>query len=103
MYTADHIILNNVGALKGPSGAAYHNLFNSNTTDVLPGINLVGGDSYNQGFGEDAGYIPNGPYNPTPPNPSRANATKTGGRHNLQFGAYVVTAQKNEFGGELAA
>jgi len=36
-------ILNNVGAVKGPSGAAYKNLFNNNTTDVLPGINLVGG------------------------------------------------------------
>ncbi len=102
-YTADHIILNNVGALKGPSGAAYHNLFNSNTTDVLPGINLVGGDSYNQGFGEDAGYIPNGPYNANPTYTYRDNVTKIVGRHNLQFGAYLVTAQKNEFGGELAA
>jgi hypothetical protein len=102
-YTADHIILNNVGALKGPSGAAYHNLFNSNTTDVLPGINLVGGDSYNQGFGEDAGYIPNGPYNSNPTYTYRDNLTKIVGRHNLQFGAYLVTAQKNEFGGELAA
>jgi hypothetical protein len=102
-YTADHIILNNVGALKGPSGAAYHNLFNSNTTDVLPGINLVGGDSYNQGFGEDAGYIPNGPYNANPTYTYRDNLTKIVGRHNLQFGAYLVTAQKNEFGGELAA
>src|SRR6201997_4751150 len=102
-YTADHIILNNTGALRGPSGAAYHNLFNSNTTDVLPGINLVGGDSYNQGFGEDAGYIPNGPYNANPTYTYRDNVTKIVGRHNLQFGGYVVTAQKNEFGCELAA
>jgi hypothetical protein len=25
------------------------------------------------------------------------------GKHNLQFGAYVAAAQKNEFGGELGA
>ena len=102
-YTADHIILNNVGAVKGPSGAAYKNLFNNNTTDVLPGINLVGGNSYNQGFGEDPGYIPNGPYNSNPTYTYRDNMSKIVGRHNLQFGAYLVTAQKNEFGGELAA
>jgi hypothetical protein len=102
-YTADHIILNNVGAVNGPSGAAYKNLFNGNTTTVLPGINLVGGDSYNQGFGEDPGYIPNGPYNSNPTYTYRDNVSKIIGRHNLQFGAYLVTAQKNEFGGELAA
>jgi len=102
-YTADHIVLNNVGALNGPSGSAYRNLFNNNTTTVLPGINLVGGQSYNQGFGEDAGYIPNGPYNSNPTYTYRDNVSKIVGRHNLQFGAYFVAAQKNEFGGELAA
>jgi hypothetical protein len=102
-YTADHIVLNNVGALNGPSGSAYRNLFNNSTTTVLPGINLVGGQSYNQGFGEDAGYIPNGPYNSNPTYTFRDNLSKIVGRHNLQFGAYFVAAQKNEFGGELAA
>jgi hypothetical protein len=102
-YTADHIVLNNVGALNGPSGSAYRNLFNNNTTTVLPGINLVGGQSYNEGFGEDAGYIPNGPYNSNPTYTYRDNVSKIIGRHNLQFGAYFAAAQKNEFGGELAA
>jgi hypothetical protein len=102
-YTSDHIILNNVGALNGPSGSAYRNLFNNDTSTVLPGINLVGGNSYNQGFGEDAGYIPNGPYNANPTYTFRDNVSKIVGRHNLQFGAYFVAAQKNELGGELAA
>jgi hypothetical protein len=70
---------------------------------VVPGINLVGGIAYNQGFGQDAGYIPNGPYNSNPTFTYRDNISKIVGRHNLQFGAYFVAAQKNEFGGELAA
>jgi Carboxypeptidase regulatory-like domain/TonB-dependent Receptor Plug Domain len=102
-YTADHIILNNVGAWKRPSNTTFGSLFPSNTTNVLPGINLVGGNSYNGGFGEDPGYIPNGPYNANPTYTYRDNVTKVVGHHNLQFGAYLVTAQKNELGGELAA
>ncbi len=70
---------------------------------MVPGINLVGGNAYNQGFGEDAGYIPNGPYNSNPTYTYRDNLSKIVGKHNLQFGAYFVAAQKNEFGGELAA
>ena len=68
----------------------------------MPGINLVG-DAYGGGFGEDAGYIPNGPYNSNPTYTYRDNVSKIVGKHNLQFGAYFVAAQKNELGGELAA
>jgi hypothetical protein len=66
----------------------------------LPGINLVTG-AYGGGFGEDAGYIPNGIYNSNPTYTFRDNISKIVGKHNLQFGAYVAAGQKNEFGGEL--
>ena len=103
-YTADHIILNNIGNWQRPAGSTYGSLFAGSTTKALPGINLIStGPAYGGGFGEDAGYIPNGPYNSNPTYTYRDNLSKILGRHNLQFGAYVVTAQKNEFGGELSA
>ncbi len=103
-YTSDHIILNNVGAWQRPSNTTFGTLFpGSPASNVVPGINLVGGNAYNQGFGQDAGYIPNGPYNANPTYTYRDNVSKIVGRHNLQFGAYFVAAQKNELGGELAA
>jgi len=101
-YTADHIILNDVGAWQRPSTATFGDLFGGNGHGVLPGINL--NDPYGAygGFGEDPGYIPNGIYNSNPTYTYRDNVTKIVGRHNLQFGAYIATGQKNEFGGELA-
>jgi hypothetical protein len=68
---------------------------------ILPGINLVT-SAYGGGFAEDAGYIPNGVYNSNPTYTFRDNVTKIIGKHNLQFGAYAVTGQKNELGGELS-
>ncbi len=68
---------------------------------ILPGINLVT-SAYGGGFGEDAGYIPNGVYNSNPTYTYRDNVSKIVGKHNLQFGAYAVTGQKNELGGELS-
>jgi hypothetical protein len=102
-YTTDHIILNNVGAWQRPPNTTFGTLFPGSSTNVIPGINLVGGQSYNGGFGQDPGYIPQGPYNSNPTYTFRDNVNKIVGRHNFQFGAYFVAAQKNEFGGELAA
>ena len=99
-YTADHIILNNVGAWQRGSYSA-PGLFNNGFNGSLPGINLIGGNNYGN-FGEDPGYIPNGPYNSNPTYTFRDNVSKIVGKHNLQFGVYVVVAQKNEFGGELS-
>ena len=99
-YTTDHIILNNVGNWKRPSNFAFTDIFPGNGDGILPGINLVG-DAYDGGFGEDAGYIPNGIYNSNPTYTYRDNVNKIVGRHNLQFGAYAVFGQKNELGGEL--
>jgi len=100
-YTADHIILNNTGNWKRPPAMTMPGLFNNGFNGSLPGVNLVGGTTYG-GFGEDPGYIPNGLYNSNPTYTFRDNVSKIVGRHNLQFGAYVVAAQKNELGGELS-
>jgi hypothetical protein len=104
-YTADHIILNDVGNWKRPSGfsSGFTDLFPGNGGGVLPGLNLTDptGGVYGN-FGEDAGYIPNGIYNSNPTYTFRDNVNKILGKHNLQFGAYIAAAEKNEFGGELA-
>jgi hypothetical protein len=103
-YTTDHIVLNNTGAWQRPTGTTFGTLFpGAPPTNIVPGINLVGGNVYNQGFGEDPGYIPNGPYNSNPTYTYRDNLSKIVGKHNLQFGAYFVAAQKNELGGEPGA
>ncbi len=78
-------------------------LFGGNGHGVLPGINLVGGNAYGGGFGQDAGYIPNGIYNSNPTYTYRDNVTKIVGKHNLTMGVYMAFAQKNELGGELGA
>src|SRR5438034_1035878 len=86
-YTTDHIILNNVGNWKRPANFVVPDIFPGNGDGILPGINLVG-DAYDGGFGEDAGYIPNGVYNSNPTYTYRDNVSKIVGRHNMQFGTY---------------
>ncbi len=94
-YTADHIGLVNQGAWKRPPGFNIPGLFNNGFGGGrLPGITFSGGPL--NGLGEDPGYIPNGPYNSNPTYTYRDNMTKILGKHNLQFGAYFVAAQKNE-------
>jgi hypothetical protein len=101
-YTTDHIVLTSTG-FPNPNAwkrgnYAGGNLFSQvNTKGMLPGISLVGG--IYGGLAEDNGYVPNGPYNSNPTYTYRDNVTKIVGRHNLQFGAYFVAAQKNEFTG----
>jgi hypothetical protein len=103
-YTTDHIFLQDTGAYKRPPGSTFGAIFPGADKGVLPGINLVDqGSAYGGGFGEDAGYIPNGIYNSNPTYTYRDNVNKIMGRHNLQFGAYFVAGQKNELGGELGA
>src|SRR6184192_4489679 len=102
-YTTDHIILNNVGNWKRSAFPNFvvPDIFPGNGNGILPGINLVTG-AYGGGFGEDAGYIPNGVYNSNPTYTYRDNVSKIVGKHNLQFGAYAIAGQKNELGGELS-
>jgi hypothetical protein len=94
-YTADHIFLNN----QGP-GAISRSSANLTTTGIFPGfgdklpdISVAGNTSFND-FSEGQGFIPWNNANPT--YTLRDNLTKIAGKHNLQFGAYGVIAQKNE-------
>jgi hypothetical protein len=102
-YTTDHIVLINTGAWQRPANSTFGDLFGGNGGGIIPGISLVSISAYNGGFGEDPGYIPQGPYNSNPTYTYRDNMSKLVGKHNLQFGGYIVAAQKNELGGELAA
>jgi hypothetical protein len=92
-YTGDHIFLNNIGpgAAPRPSSMTMTGLFPFLGTN-LPGIFVTGNSAYS--FEEDPSYIPWDNANPT--YTVRDNVTKIIGKHNLQFGAYLVIAQKNE-------
>ena len=108
-YTTDHIVLTNTGtpnpnAWQRPANLAISSLFPNAGNGALPGISVAGGlgGAYgSSGFQEDAGFVPNGPYNANPTYTYRDNVTKIIGKHNLQFGAYFVAAQKNELTGTV--
>jgi hypothetical protein len=102
-YTTDHINLIDTGNWKRPAGTTFGGLFPGADRGVMPGINLVDPGGIYGNFGEDAGYIPNGPYNSNPTYSFKDNISKLVGKHNLQFGAYYQAVEKNELGGELAA
>jgi hypothetical protein len=102
-YTTDHITLTDTGNWQRPAGTTFGGLFPGADRGVMPGINLVDPAGVYGNFGEDAGYIPNGPYNSNPTYSYKDNVSKLIGKHNLQFGAYFEAVQKNELGGELAA
>ena len=98
-YTTDHISLQDTGNYRRLPGSTFGAIFPGADRGILPGINLVDqGSAYNGGFGEDAGYIPNGVYNSNPTYTFRDNVSRIIGKHNLQFGAYLAAAQKNELG-----
>jgi Carboxypeptidase regulatory-like domain len=109
-YTTDHITLKNIGtpnpnAWQRPANLAIGSLFPAaGNGGALPGISVAGGfgGAYGStGFSEDSGFVPNGPYNANPTYTYRDNVTKIIGKHNLQFGAYFVAAQKNELTGTV--
>ncbi len=102
-YTTDHIGLTDLGAWQRPSGSTFGAIFPGADRGVIPGINLVDPGGVYGNFGEDPGYIPNGPYNSNPTYSLRDNVSKLVGKHNLQFGAYFQAVEKNELGGELSA
>ncbi|MGB8061695.1 MAG: carboxypeptidase regulatory-like domain-containing protein [Candidatus Sulfotelmatobacter sp.] len=102
-YTTDHIGLTDLGNWQRPTGTTFGGIFPGADRGVMPGINLVDAGGVYGNFGEDAGYIPNGPYNSNPTYSFRDNVSKLVGKHNLQFGAYFQAVEKNELGGELGA
>ncbi len=101
-YTTDHIGLTDLGNWQRPSGTTFGSIFPGADRGVMPGINLLDPAGIYGNFGEDPGYIPNGPYNSNPTYSLRDNLNKLIGKHNLQAGAYFQAVEKNELGGELA-
>jgi hypothetical protein len=102
-FTTDWIGLTDTGDWKRPSGTTFGSLFAGADRGVMPGINLQDPAGIYGNFGEDAGYIPNGPYNSNPVYSIKDNVNKLVGKHNLQMGAFFQADEKNELGGELAA
>jgi hypothetical protein len=96
-YTTDHIAFKTLGIWQRPANLPMGYLYDNGFGGKLPAISVVGGVAYGGGFAEDPdGTDPEGPYNANPTYTYRDNMTKIVGRHNLQFGAYFVAAQKNE-------
>jgi len=102
-YTTDHITLSDTGNWKRPSNTSFGGLFPGADRGVMPGINLIDPGGAYGNFGQDPGYIPNGPYNSNPTYSLKDNVNKLVGKHNLQMGAYFEAVEKNELGGELSA
>jgi hypothetical protein len=94
-YTTDHISFKSQGNFAPPSGFTMGYLFNNGAGGKLPAVTLTGG-LYGGIFMDPDGLWPEGAYNSNPTYTYRDNITKIVGRHNLQFGAYFVAAQKNE-------
>jgi hypothetical protein len=96
-YTTDHISFQSVGAWQRPDSlsSSMGAIFNNGFGGKLPAITLSGG-IYDGLYEDPDGIWPEGAYNSNPTYTYRDNLTKIVGRHNLQFGAYFVAAQKNE-------
>jgi hypothetical protein len=103
-YTADHIILSNVGAWKLPPNFTMKGLFDNGFGGKIPGIASIccnAEDASGGGIGEDPGFMnPASPkYNANPIYTFRDMVTKIAGNHNLTFGADFIDYQKNEQNG----
>ena len=104
-YTTDHIFTSSTGypnpnAWQRPVGLPMGSFFDNGFGGKLPSITLTGNTAYGGGFYQDVnGEWPEGKYNANPTYTYRDTLTKIIGRHNLQFGAYFVAAQKNELSG----
>ncbi len=103
-YTADHIILSNVGAWALPANFTMKGLFDNGFGGKIPGISSIccnAEDAGGGGFGEDPGFInPANPnYNANPIYTFRDMVTKIAGNHNLTFGGDFIAYQKNEQNG----
>jgi len=95
-YTGDHIFLTTNGPVGIPSGGfPMGSLFPGQAVPfggLLPAVTLTSNQAYQ--FFTDSGYFPWNNANPT--YTFRDAVSKIVGKHTLQFGAYVVFAQKNE-------
>ena len=105
-YTTDHISFFSTGypnpnAWQLPTNFPMGYFFNNGAGGKLPAINLSGNAAYGTFYEDPNGEWPEGPYNANPTYTYRDNVSKSVGRHNLQFGAYFVAAQKNELSSQL--
>ena len=105
-YTTDHISFFSTGypnpnAWQLPTNFPMGYFFNNSAGGKLPAINLSGNAAYGTFYEDPNGEWPEGPYNANPTYTYRDNVSKSVGRHNLQFGAYFVAAQKNELSSQL--
>ena len=97
-YTSNSIFSANIGAWGRPAGLTMTSFFNNGFGGRAPGVTIQSGNTaYGDGFTENPSWVVQGPYNANPTYTLRDNVTKIAGKHNLQFGAYFVAAEKNEF------
>jgi hypothetical protein len=96
-YSANHIVMQNVGPSQRPAGYNLGLFQNGFGGKRLPGFIMNGGNQFaGGGIGLDTGYVPNGPVNSNPSYTYRDNVSKIIGKHNLTIGGYFVASEKNE-------
>jgi hypothetical protein len=98
-YTDDPLNAVNQGPWQRPASMTMTGLFNNGFGGKLPGVVLEDTNgAYNGGFTEDPSLIPWS--NSSPVYSYRDNMVKLMGNHNLQFGAFALFFQKNEYGSD---
>ena len=94
-YTTDHLsLLQGSNKWQRPSSMTMTGIFANGFGGELPKFVISNGNAYSGGFTVDTSSAPW--FNSNPTYTYKDNVTKIMGKHNLQFGAYFVAAQKNE-------
>ena len=93
-YSADHIGTTISGAWQRPANIQTLGFPGFNNGNRVPGFTFSGGIF--DGITQDTGWVPNGPVNSNPQYEYRDNVSKIWGKHNFQFGGYLLASQKNE-------
>lgn len=95
-YTDDPLNMVNRGPWQRPGSMNMPGLFSNGFGGKLPGVILNDPNTaYNGGFTEDPSFVPWS--NSAPTFTYRDNMVKLIGNHNLQFGAFALFFQKNEY------
>jgi len=95
-YTDDPLSMINRGPWQRPASMTMTAIYNNGFGGKLPGVSLNDPNgAYNGGFTEDPTFIPWS--NSAPTYSYRDNLVKLIGNHNLQFGAFALFFQKNEY------
>jgi hypothetical protein len=89
--------------LLGAAGVGMTTIFNNGSGGKIPGLVIAGNNQAygGKGFAVDPGYLP---WEHTNPLYSVSdNVTKIYGKHNIQFGIYLVNFQRNQTNGSIGA